>query len=419
MSERSRWAGAVDAAGDVATALAEHATRHGHDAALRDVLPRAGRSAALARRLAAAGVDPAAVRGVADLDALPVVTKDEVRLAQAADPPFAGGLADSARVVRLFSSPGPVYEPQVAGPDPWRWGQALRALGVGEADVVLNCFGYHLTPAGAMFDEGALAVGARVVPGGIGNQDTQVQAIADLGVSAYTGLPSYLFGLIERYRSSGLPASSWRLRRALVTAEPLPDSLRRDLTDWVPDVRAAYGTAETGLLAYEPDADGGMVVGDGVVVQVCDLDTGLPRTDDREGQVVVTLLREDYPLVRFGTGDLSAWMLAPDGGLRLRGVLGRVGAAVKVRGMFLHPAQAARVLSGVDGVAEHRFVVTRSGHRDDLRCEVLPAAGAGADLVERVQRAVRDGLRFSSTVTLVERIEEGESGAVTDERSWE
>lgn len=377
----------------------------------------AGRVPAFAERLTAAGVAPEKVRGVTDLAALPVQTKDDVLVRQRQDPPFGGMLAPGARVRRVFQSPGPIYEPQLAGPDPWRWQEALTALGVTADDTLLNCFGYHLSPAGAMFDEAASALGCTVLPGGIGNQDLQAQAIADLGVTAYTGLPSYLKALIERYDGLELDAARWRLQRALVTAEPLPDSLRALLTERVPTVRMAYGTAETGLLGYEVEPGEGLVVPDGVLVQVCDLDTGAPM-DDGEGQVVVTLFRPEYPLVRFGTGDLSAWIEGPGGTRRLAGVLGRVGAAVKVRGMFLHPRQVEAAMRDLDGVTSYRFVVDREAHRDELRCEVVPATGADTrHLTASVAERIRGRLRFTVDVEIVEEIAHGP--AVVDLRRWD
>ncbi|MBC7310673.1 MAG: phenylacetate--CoA ligase [Actinomycetales bacterium] len=389
------------------------------DDAVSRMMAEAARVPALAVRCAAAGVDPSAVRSVADLSALPVLPKDEVVALQAQDPPFGGLLADDADVVRVFQSPGPLYEPQLAGADSWRWGQVLSSIGVGLGDTVLNCFGYHLSPAGAMMESGALVTGARVLPGGIGNQDLQARAIADLGVTAYTGLPSYLKVLVERFDEAGLPRERWRLDKAMVTAEPLPDSLRALLTERVPTVRMAYGTGETGLLAYENGDGAGLVLADGVLVQVCEIGTGVPITDETEGEVVVTLLRPDYPLVRFGTGDLSGWMLGPDGSLRLRGVLGRTGAAVKVKGMFLHPAQVATVMKDVPGVADYRFVIDRADHKDILRCEVVALDGADADgLVAEVGSRVRDGLRFNAEVVLVEALSEGE-GPILDTRDWD
>lgn len=402
----------------IQAALAEHARRNRLDAAVTELVGQAAtRVPGFARRLTAAGLDARQVDGVAALDALPVLGKDEVLELQQADPPFGGLLAEGAEVVRVFQSPGPLYEPQLTGPDPWRWGQVLHHLGLGPADTVINCFGYQLTPAGAMMESGTLAVGARVLPGGIGNQDLQVQAIADLGVTAYTGLPSYLKTLVERYAGSGLDRARWRLATAMMTAEPLPDSLRALLTEWVPRVRMAYGTGETGLLAYETGDGAGLALADGVLVQVCDLATGQPVLDETEGQVVVTVLRPDYPLVRFGTGDLSGWMVGPDGSPRLRGVLGRSGAAVKVKGMFLHPAQIARVMDGIAGVAAYRFVIGRADHVDTLRCEVVPVAGTGTDpLLADLAHRVRDGLRFRAEVVAVEALADG--GPLVDTRDW-
>ena len=370
----------------------------------------------LAERLAANGLttDESLRDGLATL---PILSKDDVLALQQADPPFGGALSPSAHVRRVFQSPGPIYEPQLDGADPWRWGPSLQAAGMGAEDLVLNCFGYHLSPAGAMFEEAALALGARVLPGGIGNQDLQARAVADLGVTAYTGLPSYLKAILDRYDELGLPRERWRLHRALVTAEPLPDSLRALLLERVPTVLMAYGTAETGLIGYETEPGGGLVPAPGVLVQICDLDTGAPITEG-EGQVVVTLLRPDYPMVRFGTGDLSAWRLGPDGSPRLVGVLGRSGAAVKVRGMFLHPRQAAAVLAGVADVQQWRFVIDRVDHRDELGCEVVVRPGVdAAAVVADVAERVRSGLRFSCAVSAVESLPD-DAAPITDRRDW-
>jgi len=378
----------------------------------------AARVPAFAGRLRAAGLLAESVCSVRDLDALPVLTKDDVLALQRAAPPFGGLLAPGAPVRRVFQSPGPLYEPQLAGADPWRWSEALAAAGFDTGDVVLNCFGYHLSPAGAMFEQAALARGCQVVPAGVGNLDLQAQAAADLGVTAYTGLPSYLKALHDRYVEAGLAAERWRLGKALVTAEPLPDSLRALLAEHVPVVRMAYGTAETGLLGYEREPGAGLVIPDGVLVQICDLDTGVPL-DEGEGQVVVTLLRADYPLVRFGTGDLSAWLPpGPDGRLRLAGVLGRVGAAIKVRGMFLHPRQVEAVMRGAAGVAAYRFVVDRVEHRDRLRCEVVLAPGADAPTAtDEVRSRVRSGLRFDVEATAVEALPD-DGPVIVDARDW-
>lgn len=384
--------------------------------AVLDLVRGAGQVPALDARLEAAGLS-AAQLSAEDIARLPVLTKDEVLALQRERPPFGGMLAEDADIQRIFQSPGPIYEPQLAGPDPWRWAPALQAAGIGAGDTVLNCFGYHLSPAGAMFDEGCLAAGARVVPGGIGNQDLQAALIADVGVTAYIGLPSYLNALVERYDAAGLPRERWSLSKALVTAEPLPDSLRTQLQQRVPTVLMAYGTAEAGLIAYETEPGGGLVPAPGVHIEVCALDTG-EAIASGEGQVVVTVLRPGHPLVRFGTGDLSAWVLGPRGDLRLAGVLGRVGEAVKVRGMFLHPRQARKVMDGIAGVQAWRFVVDRVDHRDELRCEVVAGDDSGQDLIERVRDAIRAGLRFTADVRVVHEIPAG-APAISDERSWE
>jgi phenylacetate-CoA ligase len=389
-----------------------HAYTHDLDEAIAAAVGHAAtRVPALADRLAAVGLGR--ITAVTDLDRLPVLSKDDLIAAQRANPPFGGVVAPGAVLRKVFASPGPLYEPQLPGTDPWRWAAALRAVGIGLGDTVLNCFSYHLSPAGAMFEDAALAVGAAVVPAGVGNAELQVQLAAAVGVNGYVGLPSYLKVLIDTARTLNLP---FPVRRALVTAEPLPDPLRALLREDVPTVLQAYGTAEVGLIGYETAPGSGLVVGPGVLVQVCDLDTGQPRYDDGVGQVVVTLLRPDQPLVRFGTGDLSAWTLGADGSPRLAGVLGRVGEAVKVRGVFLHPRHAAAALAREPGVAAHRFVIDRVDHRDTLRCEIVPTPAADPHLSERVHDLIRAHLRLSADVVCVADIPDGPT--IADQRDW-
>jgi len=323
----------------------------------------------------------------------------------------------------VFQSPGPLYEPELDRSDPWRWAPALRAAGFTDRDVVLNAFSYHLSPAGAMFEEAARAVGARILPGGVGNLELQAQACADLGVTAYIGLPSYLKALLERAEAASLDPRAWPLTRAFVAAEPLPPSLRVWLTERVPVVLQGYGTAETGNLGYETEALDGLHVPADSLVQICDLSTGEAIYDGREGEVVVTIFEPDAPVVRFGTGDLSAWALddttSAEPTPRIRGWLGRVGDAVKVRGMFLHPRQVSTVMAAVQGVEDYRIVVDRINHRDVLRCELVPAPGADLDSVARDVRArVRDGLRFDIEVLAVPEPTAAD-GPIADVRTWE
>jgi phenylacetate-CoA ligase len=394
------------------------------DERVASVLPDAARRVdALGARLRSAGLAPGELRDVAALDRLPVLGKDELIELQAEAPPFGGMLAPEAVPRRLFQSPGPIYEPDLGGGDPWGWAPALHAAGFGPADRVLNAFGYHLTPAGVMFEQAAIAVGSTVVPGGVGSMDLQARACRDLAVTAYTGLPSYLKALLDKAEELGLEPRAWPLERAFVGAEPLPPSLRSWLEERIPVVRQGYGTAETGNLGYECEARQGLHLPEDRLVQVCDPLTGEAFWDGREGEVVVTVLSPDYPLVRFGTGDLSAFLTEPcDCEIstpRIAGWLGRVGEAVKVRGMFLHPRQARAVLDGLSGVERFRLVVDRSKHRDLLRCEVVPGDGAhAAQLPAAVKERIRSGLRFDAEVVLVEGFEP-DSPVIVDVRSWD
>jgi phenylacetate-CoA ligase len=384
--------------------------------------PAAGVVPALAARLAEAGLVADDLVDVAAVDRLAVLSKDDLIDLQAKDPPFGGNLAPGATVRRIFQSPGPIYEPEPDEPDAWRAGPALAAAGFGPGDTVLNCFGYHLSPAGVMFEEGALRLGCRVVPAGVGNFDLAVRAARDLGATAYIGLPSYLKALLEKADDLGGPPL--RFQRAIVTAEPLPPSLRSWLEERVPVVRQMYGTAESGTLGFECEAASGLHVPDDALVEVCALDDGAPRLDGGEGQVVVTLFSAHYPLVRFGTGDLSAF--APGACScgretpRLVGWLGRTGEAVKVRGMFLHPRQVMAVMAQVPSVAAYRFLIDRVEHRDVLRCEVVPAAeGIDPDhLAGEVHDTIRSGLRFDVEVVVVTALEAG-AAPINDLRTWE
>ena len=399
------------------------AYRAAFDERVFDVLRPAARVVpALAARLAEAGLVPDDLVDVAAVDRLGVLSKDDLIDLQAKDPPFGGFLAPGATLRRIFQSPGPIYEPEADVADPWRAAPALEAAGFGPGDTVLNCFGYHLSPAGVMFEEGCRALGCRVVPAGVGNFDLAVRATRDLGATAYIGLPSYLKALLEKAVDAGGPPLQFQ--RAMVTAEPLPPSLRSWLQERVPVVRQMYGTAESGTLGYECEAESGLHVPADALIEVCALDDGAPRLDGGEGQVVVTLFSDHYPLVRFGTGDLSAFA-AGDCSCgratpRLVGWLGRSGEAVKVRGMFLHPRQVTAVMTQVPSVSAYRFLIDRVDHKDVLRCEVVPAA-EGIDhhhLVTEVHDTIRSGLRFDVEVKVVTALEAGAT-PITDLRTWD
>lgn len=370
----------------------------------------AGRVPSIRDRLDSVGVGGSALTA-ADLDAVPVLAKDDLPALQRSYPPYGGLVAEGSPIARVFASPGPIYEVQLEGEDPWQWAAALEACGMGADDVVLNCFGYHLSPAGMMFDLGCRAIGATVIPAGVGSVEVQARVLADVGATAYVGLPSYLASLIDTFDQLGLPADRWLIDKALVTAEPLPDALRERLGARVGTVLMAYGTAEAGLIGHEVDAGQGLAVPDHVFVQICEPGSGTPVVDDSPGEVVVTMVGEGAPLLRFGTGDVSRWQLVGDD-LRLAGVLGRVGAAVKVRGMFIHPHQAAEVLRGLRdvGAGAGRYVVQHEGDRDLLRLELVADDGADlAALSAAAEQRTRAALRVRPEVTVVDALSDGEA----------
>lgn len=379
---------------------------------------------ALAEKMEKAGLVPEDVVSAQDLARIPVTRKDDLVEMQAADPPFGGLLTvRPGELRRIYQSPGPIYDPEPDVEDHWRWKPAFLAAGFQAEDVVLNAFGYHLTPAGAMFEEGVRAVGCAVVPGGIGNMDQQVQVMDALGVTGYIGLPSYLKALLEKAEELGYNPREWPLERAWVAAEPLPPSLRAELEEWGFQVLQGYGTAETGNLGYECEAADGFHLPEDAVVQVCDPETGEVVPPGETGEVVVTVFSREYALIRFGTGDLSALNLEPCScgrrSPRLVGWLGRAGDAVKVRGMFLHPLAAAKVLGRFPEVKAFQFVVTRHEHRDDLILKVATAPGEDReDLDRRLSAAIREGIKFRVTVDLDDPPAE-DAAPIRDERTWE
>ena len=377
-----------------------------------------------ARRLKNASLEPDSIRTPDDLNALPVIRKDNLVELQAADPPFGGFLAcEPGELKRIFQSPGPIYDPESRMDDYWRWKSAMQAAGFSPGDVVINCFGYHLTPAGAMFEEGLWATGCAVIPGGIGNQEQQVHVLHNLKVVGYVGLPSYLKALIEKAKELGLELF---IRKAFFTAEPLPPSLRSWLNDHgVTVARQGYGTAECGNLGYECDEENGWHLPEDAIIQVCDINSGQPLLPGETGEIVVTLLNDDYALVRFGTGDLSSLNLDPcpcgRKSARLMGWQGRTGDAVKVRGMFLHPRQVADFMSRFPQVTRWQAVITRVAHKDYLALHVVTGPGTDeAGLTATLAQAAREAIKFQLEVkSVAEESLPPNSSPIRDERIWE
>jgi len=381
--------------------------------------------------LDAAGISPDDIQSLADLDKIPVTSKDRVVEIQASDPPFGGFLAVPLnRLKHVFFSPGPLYEPsaeETAVMDTVR--DTFAIAGFTAEDVVINAFGYHLIPTGLAIDQVLTEIGATVIPAGVGNADLQLKMMLDLGVTGYVGTPSWLMALIKKAEERGLDfRGQFSLRKALVSAEPLPPALRQAFVDkYGLSVTNAYGTAELGFLAYNTEGGLAMRLLGTPIIQVVNPETGQSAGPGETGEVVVTTFNETYPLIRFGTGDLAMHLDPAPGESRQEGrsiiLVGRVGDAVKVRGMFVHPNQLRFALGQVAGIARAQAVVTRPENRDQLALRVV-LADESADrealtkaLGAAIQSACRvkvDRVEFVTTDTLGE-----EAKPILDERSWE
>jgi phenylacetate-CoA ligase len=339
-------------------------------------------------------VDPASVRDRASLARLPVTRKADLIELQKASPPFAGmtAVADGA-LGRIFSSPGPIYDPQGPHGDFWRMGRALYAAGFRRGDVVHNTFSYHFTPAGFMMDLGAQAIGCAVFPAGTGQTELQVAAIAGLRPTAYAGTPSFLKIILEK--SDELKADTSSLKKAMVSGEALLPPVREWLKARGIEVRQSYGTADLGLVAYESVPMAGLIVDEGVIVEIVRPGTGDPVPEGEVGEVVVTTLGVEYPLIRFATGDLSAVAQGPSAcgrtNMRIKGWMGRADQTTKVKGMFVHPSQVNEVVKRHPEILRARLVVTHDDGRNDvmtLRCEVGRRSEGLADAIAGSLREV-------------------------------
>lgn len=391
---------------------------HEHmDSLVRRAVDVAAGTPAFVSRLEAAGLSAGDLMGTDDLGRLPVFSKDDLPTLQEKAPPFGGMLAvEPAELRRIFMSPGPILDPEADEPDFWRSADALWATGFRPGDIVYNTFAYHLTPAGAMMEEGLREIGCTVVPGGVGNTDWQVDFLCRSGAVGYVGTPDFLRTLLEAAAEKGLSHS---LRRAHVAGAPLPPSLRTMLQEeHSVDVYQSYGTADAGILGYESVEKDGWHVSPGAYVEIVDPASGQPLPDGETGEVVVTVPNDVYPLVRFGTGDLSA--LA--GGTsacgrtspRLMGWQGRVGDGVKVRGMFVHARQLAVAFAGQPAVERFQAVVS---HDDDKKDRlVVRVAGTDVD-TEELAGMLRGALKVRAEVELTE-LEEG-APPLVDERTWD
>lgn len=347
-----------------------------------------------------AGVDLPAVTNRAELSKLPVLRKSALPTLQREDPPFGGFNASAlGDLARLFISPGPIFDPEGHGNDWWGSARALYAAGVRKGDIVLNTFSYHLTPAGAMFESGAHALGCAVIPAGPGNTADQLTAIAQYRPSTYIGTPDFLKILLDKAAETGRDTSS--LKRALVSGAALPTSLRDELEERGLVVKQCYGTADLGIIAYESDASG-MVVNEGVLLEIVLPGTGDSVPHGEVGEIVITRTNPDYPLFRFATGDLSCVIdePSPDGrtNIRIKGWLGRADQTTKIKGMFVRPEQIAAISKSISAPGRLRLVVTRANEQDAM---TLMVEQASVNNTDHIAKALLEATKLRGDVKIV------------------
>jgi phenylacetate-CoA ligase len=337
-----------------------------------------------------AGIDPQDIRSRADLARLPVVRKHQLLELQKQSLPFGGlNATPLAQLGHVFSSPGPIYDPEGLGADWWRFGRSLYAAGFRAGELVHNTFSYHFTPAGFMVDGAARRLGCPVFPAGVGQTEMQVQAIADLRPAGYVGTPSFLKIILDK--ADELKADVSSLKKAVVSGEAFFPAQKQACAERGIDAYQAYASADLGVIAYETSAREGLVVEEDLIVEIVRPGTGEPVAAGEVGEVVVTTFNPDYPLIRFGTGDLSAILpgVSPCGrtNVRIRGWMGRADQTTKVKGMFVHPEQVDAVVKRHPEIARARLVVTNADGNDlmTLHCEAAASEGLKAAIAESIR----------------------------------
>ncbi len=338
-----------------------------------------------------ADVDPDAITDVGAIARLPVTRKSALIEQQQNHRPFGGYAAISTpELAHVFASPGPIYEPGSNRHDYWRFARTLFAAGIRPGDLIQNCFSYHFTPAGSMLDSGAHALGCSVIPAGVGQTELQVQTIVDLSPQAYVGTPSFLKIILDKADELGSDVRS--INKAMVTGEALPPSLRTGFVERGIRVQQCYATADLGAIAYESSAQQGLIIDEGVYLEIVRPGSGDPVNEGEVGEVIVTSLNPDYPLIRFATGDLSAIM--PGGSpcgrtnQRIQGWMGRADQTAKVRGMFIHPEQIDRLVKRHPEVIRARLIIEWIDESDQIKllCE-------SASVDESLRTALIDSIR--------------------------
>ena len=369
-----------------------------------------------------ADLDPAEINSRAALAAMPTTRKSDLAALQKKNPPLGGiNTVPLAELSHIFASPGGLYEPDADRKDYWRYARALWAAGVRPGNIVHNTFSYHLTPAGMLVENGCRAIGCPVVPGGVGNTEIQIQLMADLKPDFFIGTPSFLRILLTKAKELGHDLSN--LKNGLVGAEALPPSLRQELSDLGVSVLQGYGTADLGSVAYESKAVDGMIIDEGVIVEIVEPQGTKPVAEGEVGEVVVTTLNPTYPLVRFATGDLSAVLpgISPCGrtNMRIRGWMGRADQSTKFKGMFVHPSAIMQIAARHPEITKARMVISSENNNDAMTLK-FAAPGADRSLVTAVEASIQTVLKLRGGAELVEAEGLPDDGlAIEDMRSYE
>jgi len=360
-------------------------------------------------------VNPGDIKSIEDLPKLPVLRKSELVKLQSENPPLGGLIAGNVnKLDQIFQSPGPIYEPGMVKHDWWRSGRALKAAGIGEGDIVQNCFSYHFTPAGMLSEQGVLAVGATVFPAGTGQTELQARAAAEIGVTAYIGVPDFLQIILDKGEELELDLS--KIKKALVGGGPLFPKTRQAYKDRGIICLQNYGTADLGNVAYETVADAPMVVDEGVLVEIVTPGTGDPVPEGEIGEVLVTTLNPDYPLIRFATGDLSA--VAPGKSecgrtnMRIVGWRGRADQTTKIKGMFVRPEQVADLVARHSEIIKARVNVSRSENNDVMNVLLEVENGSSSNY----ENSVKEILKLKGSVQIVSPGELPNDGKVIDDQ---
>jgi phenylacetate-CoA ligase len=375
------------------------------------------------------GAQPGDIKGAADLADLPVTEKSELVKLQQENLPYGGFCgAGPEKLRRIYVSPGPIYEPGEAVYEDDRWAQSFYAAGFRAGDMAQVTFNFNMVPFAFMLDDALHQMGCLSVPTGVGNTELQVQILKDLQVQAYVGAPSFLAAIADKAEAMGMDLQKdLNLQTAFVAAEMLPESLRSSLQERLGMlIRQSYGTADVGCLSYECVHMGGMHFAQDCLVEVVDPETGKPVGEGQPGEVVATVFNKVYPLIRFGTGDLSAFTAEPCAcgrtSPKLTRIMGRVDQVTKIKGMFVHPSGVSQVAAKFPQVAAYQLVVTRQGHKDvmTLVCELREEVSDAGALAGRMEQTLKEVLRVSGNVRFQKPGSLPEGGKVIDDqRTWD